>query len=475
MKNQQDRQERTSSINSIIEEVLIDGGELVRDDNDTADLLLDWRKLYQGHAACVVRPASTREVGNVVSFCADHRYAVIPQGGNTGMCGGASPQNDDAILLNLRKMNKIRFISIEGRYVVAEAGVTLDEINAAVEKDGLFLPICFGAQSAATVGGVISTNAGGMNVLRYGMTRDQVLGLEVVLPNGTVWDGLRSNRKDNSGIDLKQLYIGAEGTLGIVTAACFKLVPLETSEATLLLEAETIEDVVSLGHMAQKIGGERLSNFELLSGFVIREGAVRILGVPSPIENVDHWFALVRFASATDVSDVCARFAEDAFEAGLAIDGIIPKSLSEEQSLWRIRDSMSELHREFGPSNRFDLAVPIDKIPTLIKELYSTVERYLAESDVLCFGHIGDGNIHFSVCSRTSNLPVTHDGSDFVDRINQVAWTLNGTMSAEHGIGRSHVAEMKSQKSRLEWETGQSIKSLLDPLGIMNPGVIYTN
>lgn len=453
--------------------LLIDGGRVVVNPGDTLPFLTEWRHRGKGHAACVVLPRSIAEVQAIVRYCALNELSITPQGGNTGLSGGAWPQSQFTVLLNLREFRRIRSISREGAYVVADAGATLHEINVHSREVDLFLPIDIGSRESATVGGVVATNAGGMNVLRYGTTREQVLGLEVVLADGELWDGLRANRKDNSGPDLKQLFIGTEGTLGIVTGVCMRLVPLETHTATVLREAPSMNEVLALLRLARQLGSERLSNFELMSGFAVREATKRVLGIEPPLGATGDWYVLARFAGTDSVSNLAHVLAEQAFEAGFAKDGTLPRSLSEEERLWRIRDSFSELHRHLGPSHRFDIAVPVDHLGTLITDLEAVVKAQVSQCDLLFFGHIGDGNLHFSICAHEYALPGEREGIDVRGIVHDVVWSLGGTVSAEHGIGRFHVAELGMQKSPLERDLQAKMKRILDPKSLLNPGVIF--
>lgn len=462
-----------SPVQRDLKRLLKGGGKVLTEPCDIEPLLIDWRVRFAGVAGAVVQPKTASEVEAIVRYAVEKDMKITLQGGNTGMCGGASPQSEQTILLNLSKLKSIRQYSPEGRYIIAEAGVTVEEINAHVKEDGLFLPIAFGATGSASLGGVISTNAGGMNVLRYGTAREQVLGLEVVLADGGRWDGLRVLRKDNSGPDLKHMFIGTEGTLGIITAAVMRLQPIESHTATVLLEAEDMDGVIRLASLAHHIGAERLSSFELLSGFALSQSAVRVLRISPPLGGGGKWYALARFAASGSVDDLALEFAEKAFESGLAVDGTIPKSLAEEAQIWHIRDSLSELHRYLGPSHRFDIGVPIDQLARLVAELEALMKRYVPDADALIFGHMGDGNLHFSICSADDKLPDHEKGFDLKEIVHEIVWSLGGTISAEHGIGRLHIRELYRQKPPIELAVAARMKAALDPDNRLNPGVIF--
>ena len=453
--------------------LMTNGGCVVSDPEEAAPYLLEYRWRGVGEAACVACPASVEEVRAVVRYCARHGLTITPQGGNTGLSGGASARSETTVLLSLRGLARIRDVSVDGRYVVADAGATLHEVNEAVAGAGLFLPVDIGSRGSATLGGVVSTNAGGMNVLRYGSTREQVLGLEVVLADGELWDGLRANRKDNSGPDLKHLFVGTEGTLGIVTGVCMRLATAETHSATVLLEAPSMREVIALLGLAQNVGGERLTSFELMSGFAVREAARRVLGVEPPLGATGEWYVLVRYVGTSDVSGMAAVFAGQAMEGGLAPDGTLPRSLAEEARLWRIRDCFSELHRHLGPSLRFDIAVPVDRLEVLVARLHAARDEHVPQCDILCFGHMGDGNLHFSICSADAALPGEAAGINVKHVVHAIVWDLGGTISAEHGIGRLHVAELEGQKSAIERRLAAKVKMALDPGTILNPGAIF--
>ncbi|MCK9913283.1 FAD-binding oxidoreductase [Microbacteriaceae bacterium K1510] len=451
--------------------VMRDGGRVVTEPLEADRFRTDWRRRFQARAAAIVCPTTTAEVQAILRYCEDRGLTVVPQGGNTGLCGGASPQSDNSVLVSLTRLNKIRSVAADASYVIADAGLTVQALNDAVAHLDRFLPVTIGAQATATLGGIVSTNAGGINVLRYGNTRRHVLGLEVVLANGEVWDGLRPLRKDNSGPDLKHLFIGTEGTLGIITGTSFELAPRETFSASILLRADSFEAVQKIAVLASATIAGQLSSLELLSGFAVREVCARVLSKPVPLDASGPWYVLIRAAGRTPVDGVMEEFAQMAFEHNIASDGVVPRSIAEENELWRMRDSLSELHRHLGPSLRFDLAMPTDRLGLLIQDLHVLTERIDSKLQILCFGHMGDGNLHFSVCSPNSDVPACSES--LTNAVHETVWRLGGTISAEHGIGRIHVEERLRQKSQVEIAISRRLKDTLDPRGTLNLGVIF--
>lgn len=449
--------------------VMRDGGKSVPPSDE---FTRDHRGAYHTPDAPVLQPVSVAEVQEIVRQAARENRTITAQGGNTGMGGGSVPRNANGVIVSTRRMNRIRALCPVGRYVVADAGVTIDEINHAAAEHGLCVAIAFGASGTASVGGVVSTNAGGMNVLRYGMARNHILGLEVVLADGRVWDGLRANRKDNSGPDLKHLFIGTEGTLGFITAACLVLVPVETHSATALLAVRSIADVLRLLMMAQAGGAEHLSRFELISGFCLTGTARDVLDVDMPLKVTSPWYVLVCFASTRDISDVAHGFVERAYSEGIVRDGLLPVSSTQEAELWRLREAIPRLHRRFASYQAFDIAVPIDQLDHLYRQLETDIGAAFPHCRIMCFGHVGDGSLHFSVCNPNA-IPDAAEKAAIADCVNRAVWRLAGTISAEHGIGRAHVSELQQQKSALELELSHRLKVIFDPAGMFNPGVIF--
>jgi FAD/FMN-containing dehydrogenase len=433
----------------------------------------DFRGWYTGNAVGLARPRSVSEVQDVVRACRNAGCAIVAQGGNTSMCGGAVPAEagGPSLILSTSALDKIRNVSASSWSLVAEAGCSIKSVQDAARSAGQHFGLDFGARDSATIGGAISTNAGGMNVVRYGNCRDQVLGLEVVLPDGTLWNGLRSLRKDNSGFDIKQLFIGGEGTLGIVTAASLKLHPAETESRSALLAVQSLQSASDLADLAMQLADGRLSAIELLPRIGIERVCQQILSSVPPIRLDREWYVLARLAAQDDPSEKLEAVISRALERDWVSDAIIAQSSSQEGKLWLVRDSFSELHRYLGVSFRFDYSVPLGVIPKLYSELCKAIRKVETHFLPFAFGHLGDGNLHFSACQ-----PEAQDGAVFEakrrqieDEANRVVWNLDGSVSAEHGIGQLHRGELVHQKGAVEINVLRKIKDALDPSSLFNP------
>lgn len=435
---------------------------------DAAGYAIDWRKLFPGKALCVVRPGSTEEVAAVVRACAQHGAGIVPQSGNTGLAGGAVPDaSGGEVVISLSRMNRIRALDPVGMTLCAEAGVILQTAKEAAAEKGRFLPISLAAEGSAMLGGVIATNAGGINVLRYGMTRALVLGLEVVLPNGEVLDLQRSLRKDNAGYDLKQLFIGAEGTLGIITAATLRLVPQQRHTLTALMAVESPQAALNLLARAQTELGDNISAFELISGISL--GLVeQHFGLKSPLQG-GNWFVLMEAASTLPgLRDVTEEMLGAALEAGEAVDGVIAESGAQAASLWALREHITEAEARAGKSAKHDISVPLIEIPAFL-EAGEAVLQPIAGLILNVFGHLGDGNLHYNVV-----MPKGAD-SDAINRlVHDVVARFGGSISAEHGIGQYRVGELARLRAPGELALAQALKSLIDPQFIMNPGKVLS-
>jgi FAD/FMN-containing dehydrogenase len=449
---------------------------------EMAPYLADERRLWQGRAALVCLPASTKEVAAIVQIGAEARLPIVPQGGNTGMCGGAVPQSPDTVLVNLRRMNRIRALDRLNDAITVEAGCVLADIqNAAEDADRLF-PLSLGAEGSCQIGGNLSTNAGGVNVLRYGMTRELVLGLEVVLPDGRVWDGLGALRKDNTGYDLKHLFLGAEGTLGVITAAVLKLFARPRTVETALIGIRDPAAALELLARARADSGDTVVAFELVPracfDFVLRH----IPGAVDPLAARHDWYVLMEWAGG-DLGGALRERMEaslgEAAEAGLLRDATIAASDEQRNALWRLRDSITESQKPEGASIKHDVAVPVSRVPEFISRATAAVEREVPGVRVLAFGHVGDGNIHFNLsqpaggaqdqAARTAFTARTHDINAIVHTITA---ELGGSISAEHGIGLLKRAELPHYKSAIGLDLMRTLKRAFDPHGIMNPGKV---
>jgi FAD/FMN-containing dehydrogenase len=437
---------------------------------DMAPHLTDFFRRTQGNALLVARPDNTEQVQAVVRICGRYGIAIVPQGGNTGLCGGAIPGPEHAsIVLSLARMNRILAVDPDCYTITAEAGCILQNLHDAAAAADRAFAMDWGARGTATVGGGISTNAGGINVLRYGNTREQVLGLEAVLPDGRVWNGLRALRKDSSGYDLKHLFIGGEGTLGVVTKAVLKLYPRPAHTQTLFGAVAELERVIQLFVLARDMAGPVLSAFELIPGSTFELALKKTPTLQRPIETRSDWYVLVRASDRVPVTATLETFFERAAEAGLLTDGALAQSTAQEANLWTLRDEIPPGQVMTGKMLKWDASVPIDRIIPFLREVERTAEAMQPGTQAIAFGHVGDGNLHLSVFPRQEG-----DWQALFERmeraIDGLIWQYNGSICAEHGIGQLNHRRIAGQKPAIELEMMARIRELFDPEGIFNPG-----
>jgi FAD/FMN-containing dehydrogenase len=448
--------------------------------SDMAPYLQDHRDLYTGQCQAVVRPASREEVAAVVRLCAEAKLPIVPQGGNTGLVGGSIPSGDGrGIVLSLGRMNKIRAIDPVNNTMTVEAGCVLANLQqAAAEADRLF-PLSLGAEGSCMIGGNLSTNAGGVQVLRYGNTRNLVLGLEVVLPDGRLWDGLRGLRKDNTGYDLKQLFIGAEGTLGVITAAVLRLFPRPGETVTAFAAVPNLADVMVLLGEAQAASGDSVTGFELIPRLGIELVTKHFPEVSEPMATRSPWYVLVEFSAGGSAESgrlraMAEEFLAASFEKGRITDAVLAASEAQARQLWKLREILPESQTREGGSIKHDISVPISRIADVITEGTRRLEAAMPGVRVFPFGHVGDGNIHFNVSQPVGMDKQAFHGhwGEFNRIVHDLVAEMNGSFSAEHGIGQIKKAELRHYRSTTELELMRTIKTALDPLGIMNPGKI---
>ncbi len=445
---------------------------------DTAPYLVDERGRYHGAARAVVRPATTEEVAAVVKLCGAAGVAIVPQGGNTSLCGAATPfEHGSEIVLSLTRMNRVREIDPINYTITVEAGVILADVQKVAEDAERLFPLSLGGEGTARIGGNLSTNAGGTGVLRYGTARELALGLEVVLPDGRVWDGLSGLRKDNTGYDLKQLFMGAEGTLGIITAAVLKLFPRPDDVQTAFVAVPDPRTAVELLTRARIASGDRVTTFELIPRLPLDLVLRYIPGARDPLaESYDAYvlFELASSQSGEDLRGLMETVLGDAMEAGLALDAAIAESSAQAADFWRLRESLPEAQKHAGASIKHDVSVPVSRIADFMDEASAKVAAAVAGVRVCAFGHLGDGNIHFNLCQ-----PEGADAAEFEARtadlnriVHDTVVAMRGSISAEHGIGRLRKDELAHYSSDVSLDLMRRIKTALDPDGIMNPGKV---
>jgi len=445
---------------------------------DAADLAAygtDWRGAYRGTPLAVVRPSSTAQVSEVVRLAHAAGVAIVPQGGNTGMCGGAVPTDDGSqLVLSLGRMRSVREVDALGGTITVDAGIVLADVQAAAAGVDRLFPLSLGSEGSCTIGGNIATNAGGTAVLRYGMMRTQVLGLEVVLPDGRVWDGLRSLRKDNAGYDLTQLFIGAEGTLGVITGAVLSLQPATPARATAWVALPSVAAAASLLPLLREYAAERLTTWELVARPALDLSVAA--GVQDPLRSDADWFGLIELAgpAGASVQDDLERALGAAVETGLVLDAAVAGSPAQRSGLWALRERVSEAQESLGPTIKHDVSVPIPSLDELVSRLAPVLEHALPGIRPIVYGHVGDGNLHYNL-SRPASLAsdefLAH--ADELSRIvHDCTVELGGSISAEHGLGSGKAAAAAAYKSEVEVSLMRAVKNALDPAGLMNPGTV---
>ena len=447
-----------------------------QDQQDMEPWLVDWRGRYHGAAAAMISPASTEEAAEAVRLCAEARIPIVPQGGNTSMVGGATPDpNGNAVLLSLRRMNRIRSISGESNSATCEAGVILTTLHEAAATIGRRFPLSLGAKGSATIGGLVSTNAGGTQVLRFGTMRALVQGLEAVLPDGSVFRGLSPLKKDNRGYDLRQLLIGAEGTLGIVTAATVKLVPAVGSRCVIWAGVSDPEGALRLLRRLERQTGEAIESFELVPRDALELVLRHIPGTRAPLAEMYPWNVLIEAVAAAGEENPAARLGEGLQEAageGLLADAVIAASEAQAEALWRLRESISQAERAEGPGPKHDISVEVDAMPRFMIEAAEAVRLRFAGSKVLAFGHLGDGNVHFNLIPPVGAADdwLEKEGREVSSFVHELVTAAGGSISAEHGIGQARIGDFARLLEPSRLHALQAIKRALDPHNIMNPG-----
>lgn len=445
----------------------------IEDRDEIAPHVKDWRGNFGGNTPLLLKPGSTEEVAAAVKLCSEHNQAITPQGGNTGLVNGGIAHGE--VTLSLQRMNSIRQIDAYNNSLVVEAGCVLTSVHEAAERADRYFPLHLGSQGSAMIGGLIGTNAGGVAVLRYGMMRDLLLGLEVVTPQGEIWSGLSGLRKDNTGYNLKHLFCGAEGTLGIVTAATLKLFPIPKT-ATAWLCLSSVQNAVKLLSVVRSIVGDSVTGFEFMPRSAVEMTAQEIEHARDPMPSDAPWRVLLEISlpSEDQARTFLETVLEKALEGDLIEDGVIANSIAQTRDFWTVRESIPMVKRAFLSSVNHDVSVPVSKIPDFLDVTENAVKEIVSDIEIIAFGHLGDGNIHYSVTEKADpeNAMVRKMANDISNCVHRIVTEFGGSISAEHGIGLLKVDELPQHKSAIELALMKSIKTALDPQNIMNPGRI---
>ncbi|MCP8897177.1 FAD-binding oxidoreductase [Shinella daejeonensis] len=445
---------------------------------DIAPYLVESRGLYHGRSPLVLRPGSVGEVAAILALASETRTAIVPQGGNTGHVGGAAPREDASdVVLSLQRLNRIRDVDPLGNTIVTDAGAVLADIHAAAEAVDRFFPLSLGSEGSCQIGGNLSTNAGGTAVLAYGNMRQLCLGLEVVLPTGEIWNGLRRLKKDNTGYDLRDLFIGAEGTLGVITGAVLKLFPRPLGHEVAFAGVASVENALALFERASNRCGAALTGFELMPRLGVDFTTRHIPGVRDPLAGRHAWYALIDISTsdaAATATGMMEALLSEGIEAGLVEDAVLATSQEQRRALWHMRESMSPAQKPEGGSIKHDVSVPVAAIPAFMAEADAAVLKAMPGARICSFGHMGDGNIHYNI-----SQPVDADRQAFLGRwreinalVHAIVLKYGGSISAEHGIGQLKRDELSAVRAPIEMDLMRRIKRAFDPAGIMNPGKV---
>ncbi|MGY5800616.1 FAD-binding oxidoreductase [Rhizobium sp. LEGMi12c] len=450
----------------------------VRDPAEIAPHLVENRGLYHGASPILLKPGSVEEVSAILKLASETGAAIVPQTGNTGLVGGQTPREGGSdIILSLERMNRVRDIDPVGNTMIVDGGCILADVHKAAAEHGRMFPLSLGSEGSCRIAGNLSTNAGGTAVLAYGNMRQLCLGLEVVLPTGEIWNGLRRLKKDNTGYDLRDLFIGAEGTLGVITGAVLKLFPQPLGHQVAFAGLQSVDDALTLFKNASSLCGTALTGFELMPRIGVEFTTRHIPGVRDPLETAHPWYVLIDIStsdSAETAERMMTALLEQGYEAGLIQDAAIASSETQQKAIWHMRESMSDAQKPEGGSIKHDVSVPVAQIPQFMAEAEKAVVAAMPGARVCAFGHMGDGNIHYNI-----SQPVGADKAGFISRwreINKIVHGLvlqhGGSISAEHGIGQLKRDELASIRSDIEMDLMRRIKSAFDPAGIMNPGKV---
>ena len=451
------------------------------EDADTEPYLTDWRKRYTGKALAVVLPRTAHEVAQIVQLCASNQIAVVPQGGHTGFCGGATPDDSGKqIVLNLKRMNTIREIDVANQTITVEAGCILQAIQEKAAAQDFLFPLSLGAEGSCMIGGNLATNAGGTNVLRYGNTRDLCLGLEVVTAKGEIWNGLKGLRKDNTGYDLRDLFIGSEGTLGIITAAVMKLYPLPISQWTTMVAADSVASTIALLNLFQKRATSLLTGFEMMTQESLELNEKHFPQMANPLKGNPPYTVLIELSdheSEAHVRQLLETILEEAFEAGLITDAVIANNLAQANTFWHMREHITLAQAEEGANLKHDITIPLSALESFIKETDALVRAQYPGVRIINFGHLGDGNLHYNIAPPVG---VDHKAFNLANEkpIHELVYAqverCHGSISAEHGVGQLKLEGLRAHKGEVAHELMKTLKRALDPQNILNPDKVVS-
>ncbi|MEY3798902.1 MAG: hypothetical protein RLZZ406_203 [Pseudomonadota bacterium] len=449
---------------------------VLTEDVDKVSYLTDWRKRFTGKALAVLLPKTTEEVANIVKLCAAHHVAIVPQGGNTGLCGGATPDDSGKqVILNLKRMNQIREIDAANQTITLEAGCILQAVQEKAAAQDFLFPLSLGAEGSCMIGGNLATNAGGTNVLRYGNTRDLCLGLEVVTAQGEVWNGIKGLRKDNTGYDLRDLFIGSEGSLGIITAAVMRLYPLPISQWTTLVATDNIASTIALLTLFQKRATSLLTGFEMMTQESLALNEKHFPQMANPLKGNPPFTVLIELSdheSEEHVRKLLETILEEAFSANIISDAVIASNLSQANAFWHMREHITLAQAEEGANLKHDITIPLSSLESFIQDTDSLIRQKYPGARIINFGHLGDGNLHYNIAPPLGVDPKTfnpnHEKAIYELVYAQVE-RYQGSISAEHGVGQLKLAHLRAHKGTVAHDLMKTLKRALDPQNILNP------